>query len=204
MRIARRLLFVLVILCLLCPVIVLALYFFSPHENARLRTVDTLIVLGCPAEPDGSPSPEQRERVLEGVREFNRRVSNHIIMTGTAAHNQFVEADVMARLAEANGVPATAIFEEDKAHDTIQNIYYSNQIMDAHGWHTAEVISSPYHLARTALILSHYPQLKWETHAAHWPTDYALQKRIYLDWREALLTFRIRIHGFPASKYLPK
>lgn len=204
MRIALRLLLVLVVLCLLYPAIVLGLYFFSPHENATLRRVDTLIVLGCPAEPDGSPSPEQRERVMEGVREFNRGVGNHIIMTGTAAHNQFVEADVMAKLAEANGVPANAIFEEGKAHDTIQNIYYSNKIMDAHGWHTAEVISSPYHLARTAMILSHYPQLKWETHAAHWPPTYAWPERIHLDWREALTTFRIRIHGFRASQYLPK
>lgn len=204
MRIALRLLLAVLILCLLYPAVVLALYFFSPRENATLRRVDTLIVLGCPAEPDGSPSPEQRERVMEGVREFDRGVSNHIIMTGTAAHNQFVEANVMARLAEANGVPATAIFKEDRAHDTIQNIYYSNKIMNAHGWHTAEVISSPYHLARTAMILSHYPDLKWETHAAHWPPAYALSKRIYFDWREALLTFRIRIHGFRRSKYLPK
>lgn len=204
MRIALRLFLAAVTLCLLYPAIVLGLYFFSPHENATLPRVDTLIVLGCPAEPDGSPSPEQRERAMEGVREFNRGVSHHIIMTGTAAHNRFVEADVMAKLAEANGVPATAIFEEDKAHDTIQNIYYSNQIMHANGWHTAEVISSPYHLARTAMILSHYPDLKWETHAAHWPRTYPFWERIHLDWREALLTFRIRLHGFRASKYLPK
>lgn len=204
MRIVSRLFLVLVILSVLCPAVVLGLYFFSPHENAALRKVDTLIVLGCPALPDGSPSPEQRERVMEGVREFRKGVSNHIIMTGTNAHNQFVEADVMTRLAEANGVPAAAIFEERKAHDTIQNIYYSDKIMEAHGWHSAEVISSPYHLARAALILSRYPQLKWETRAAHWPPTYGSLKRLDLDWREALLTLHIRIYGFRPSNYLPR
>lgn len=204
MRIVLRLILVVVILCLLYPAIVLGLYFSAPHENAALGKVDTLIVLGCPALPDGSPSPEQRERVMEGVRQFRKGVSGHIIMTGTDAHNQFVEADVMTKLAEANGIPATAIFEETKAHDTIQNVYYSDKIMEAHGWHTAEVISSPYHLARAALILSHFPQLKWETHAAHWPPTYGLLERLHLDWREALVTFRIRVHGFRQSKYLPR
>ena len=50
----------------------------------------------------------------------------------------------MAMLAEANGIPASAFLEEDQAHDTIQNIYYSDKIMESNGWHTTEVISSPY------------------------------------------------------------
>jgi hypothetical protein len=72
MRIAWRVLLVLIVLCLIYPAIVLGFYFFAPHENAQLRSVDTLIVLGCPANPDGSPTPEQRERVLEAVREFKK------------------------------------------------------------------------------------------------------------------------------------
>jgi uncharacterized SAM-binding protein YcdF (DUF218 family) len=203
MRIVLRALTVLVILCLIYPAIVLGFYFFAPRENAQLGNVDTLIVLGCPTRPDGSPTPEQRERVIEAVREVERGRSKHIIMTGTAAHNRFVEAHAMAMLAEAKGVPPSAIFEEDQAHDTIQNIYYSDQIMEAHGWHTTEVISSPYHLPRTALILDHYPKLQWETHAAQWPPEYGLLKKLKLDWKEANGCFLIRTHGFRPSKYLP-
>lgn len=203
MRTALRVVLVFVVLCLLYPGIVLGLYFFAPDQNANLSKVDTLIVLGCPTEPDGSPSPEQRERVMEGVREFKKGVSSHMIFTGTAAHNRFIEAVAMAKLAEAHGVPLSAVIEEKQAHDTIQNIYYSDKIMEAHGWHAAEVISSPYHLPRTALILSHYPQLKWETHAAHWPPEYGLFKRLRMDWRGALLCFRIRVDGFGPSRYLP-
>ncbi|HSU31421.1 MAG TPA: YdcF family protein [Bryobacteraceae bacterium] len=203
MRVTLRIALILVIVCLLYPAVILGFYFFAPHENAKLGKVDTLIVLGCPTEPDGSPTPEQRERVMEGVREFKRGASGHIIMTGTAAHNGFVEAHSMAMLAEANGVPASVVLVEDQAHDTIQNIYYSDKIMETHGWHTTEVISSPYHLPRTALILRHYPQLKWETHAAHWPPEYGRLERLQLDWKEAVTSFRIRIHGFRSSKYLP-
>jgi uncharacterized SAM-binding protein YcdF (DUF218 family) len=203
MRIALRIVVVLFFLCLLYPATVLGLYFFAPSENATLTKVDTLIVLGCPTKSDGSPTPEQRERVMEGVREYRKGVSNHIIMTGTAAHNQFVEAHAMALLAEANGVPTSVIIEEDQAHDTIQNIYYSDKIMEMHDWRTTEVISSPYHLPRTALILRRYPQLQWKTHPAQWPPEYSRWKQLTLDWREARSCFRIRRHGFPQSKYFP-
>ncbi len=141
---------------------------------------------------------------MEGVREFDRGVSRHLIMTGTAAHNRFIEAHAMAMLAEANGVPASAILQEDQAHDTIQNIYYSDKIMEANGWHSAEVISSPYHLPRTALILRQYPQLQWKTKAAPWPPDYDAWRKLQSETREAFGCFRIRIEGFPRSKYLPQ
>ena len=79
-----------------------------------------------------------------------------MIVTGGAAHNQFYEADCMRRMAIEQGVPADAVVEEKQAQDTIQNIWFSKQIMDAHGWRSAEVVSSPSHLPRTALILEHY------------------------------------------------
>lgn len=203
MRTVLSVVLVFIVFCLIYLAVVIGFYSFAPDENATLGKGDTLIVLGCPTEPDGTPSPEQRERVMEGVRQFKKGVSEHIIFTGTAAHNRFIEALAMAKLAEAQGVPASAVIEERQAHDTIQNIYYSDKIMEAHGWHTAEVISSPYHLPRTALILSHYPDLKWETQPAHWPPEYGLFKRMRMDWRGALLCFRIRIDGFRPSKYLP-
>ena len=204
MRIVIRLVLVLICLCLLYPAIVLGPYFFASRANVNeAKKVDALIVLGCPTNPDGSPTPEQRERVMEGVREFKKGVSDHIIMTGAAAHNKFVEAHAMALLAEANGVPESAVIEEGQAHDTIQNLYYCDKIMEKNGWRTTEVISSPYHLPRTALILGHYHQLQWETHAAQWPPNYGLSKKIQLDWREALSCFRIRTQGFRSTKFLP-
>src|ERR1051326_577400 len=96
MRRALRILAVFVVLAFLYPATVLGLYFFTSDHNADLTTVDTLIVLGTPTLPDGSPSPEQRERVMEGVREIKRGVSSRVIMTGGPAHNHFVEAATMA------------------------------------------------------------------------------------------------------------
>ncbi len=59
-----------------------------PLSDTDATHFDTLIVLGYPAFPDGTPRPEMRERVLEGVREYRAGVAPRIIMTGGSAHNQ--------------------------------------------------------------------------------------------------------------------
>ena len=71
----------------------------------------------------------------------------------------------MARTAQAQGIPASAIFVEPEARDTIQNACYSARIMKAHGWRSAEVVSSASHLPRAGIIFSEMP-LEWRTHAA--------------------------------------
>jgi uncharacterized SAM-binding protein YcdF (DUF218 family) len=99
------------------------------------------------------------------VHEYERGVAPRLILTGGAAHNHFVEAQVMARVAEAQGIPASVIFIEPQAMDTIQNACYSLSIMHNHGWHSAEVVSSASHLPRAGLIFKRLP-LEWRTHQA--------------------------------------
>jgi len=204
-----KLLRLIILLILLCPLAVALNRLAIPDSNTAATHFDTLIVLGYPANTDGTPSPEQRERVLEAVREYKAGVAPDIIMTGGPAHNQFVEAHVMAALARREGVPASAILEEPQAQNTIQNIYYSSQIMQAHNWHSAEVVSSPAHLGRAAMILrataKAHPDLAmdWRTRASRWPAEYSLVHRLSLDSLEATRCLEIRIFGFPRSRFLP-
>jgi uncharacterized SAM-binding protein YcdF (DUF218 family) len=137
----------------------------APTANTTQEHFDVLMVLGSPADADGNPTPTELERVTEAVREYERGVAPRMIVTGGPAHNRFVEADVMARVAEAQGIPAGAIMEERTARDTMENTCDSLKIMQSHGWESAEVVSSASHLPRTGLILSRLP-LKWRTHAA--------------------------------------
>jgi uncharacterized SAM-binding protein YcdF (DUF218 family) len=137
----------------------------APKANTSLEHFDALIVLGYPADADGNPSPTQLARVTEAVHEYERGVAPRIIVTGGAAHNQFVEAHVMAETAEAQGIPEAMIVEEPQAMNTVENACYSMKIMRSHGWDSAEVVSSASHLPRAALILSRLP-LKWRVHAA--------------------------------------
>jgi uncharacterized SAM-binding protein YcdF (DUF218 family) len=130
----------------------------APTANTTQDHFDVLIVLGYPA-------PTELERVTEAVHEYERGVAPRMILTGGAAHNRFVEARVMARVAEAQGIPAAAIEEEPEARNTMENACDSLRVMRSHGWESAEVVSSASHLPRAGLILSRLP-LKWRVHAA--------------------------------------
>ncbi len=142
---------------------------FAPKGNTALTHFDTIIVLGTPADSDGNPTPEQLARVSEGVQEYQRGVAPRLIMTGGPAHNSFVEAESMARVARAQGVPQSAIVLEPHATSTIENACLSARIMKQNGWHSAEVITSGYHLPRAGIIFNHLPHelaIDWRGHSA--------------------------------------
>jgi len=138
---------------------------YAPTSNASLTRFDAIIVLGTAADLDGNPTPTQLARVTEAVHEYQLGVAPRLILTGGPAHNRFVEAQVMARTAQAHGIPESAIFIEPEAMNTIQNACFSSRIMKAHGWRSAEVVSTGSHLPRAGLIFSRLP-LEWRTHAA--------------------------------------
>ena len=138
---------------------------FAPRGTAGSGPVDALIVLGTPADSDGNPEPAMLDRVNEAVAEYERGAASRLVFSGGAAHNRFVEADVMARVAEADGVPQSAIYRERAAQDTIQNLCNSLAIARANGWRSVEVLSSPAHLPRVRMLLS-ASQIPWRVHAA--------------------------------------
>jgi uncharacterized SAM-binding protein YcdF (DUF218 family) len=155
-----------------CAVVVIAIVGWAalaramaPRENTSQKQFDVLIVLGNPADDDGNPTAIEQARVSEAVSEYERGVAPRMIFTGGAVRNQFVEAQVMARTAEAQGIPASAILEESQARNTIENACDSLRIMRSHGWDSAEVVTSPRHLPRAAMIFSRLP-IKFRMRAA--------------------------------------
>jgi uncharacterized SAM-binding protein YcdF (DUF218 family) len=202
LRWMERVLAVFGLLVLAAVLFVGVTYETVPRHNCKRTHFDTIIVLGAPVQSDGNPSPEERERVMEGVSEFKAGRAEHIIFSGGAAENRFVEGEVMAELAEVHGVPVADVVIEGQSKDTIQNIYFSYKLMQQRGWTSAEVVSSPSHLPRAGLILEHY-SFQWQEHAARWPPEYGWRQIVMLYETEALYTMQLRCRGFPASLYLP-
>jgi uncharacterized SAM-binding protein YcdF (DUF218 family) len=137
----------------------------APLANTSQERFDAILILGTPADADGNPTAEQLERVNEAVREYERGVAPRLVFTGGPAHNRFVEAEVMAGAAAAKGIPPSVIFVETKAEDTIQNACYAERLMQAHGWKSAEVVTSNFHVTRAAMIFRH-TSLAWRMHGA--------------------------------------
>jgi uncharacterized SAM-binding protein YcdF (DUF218 family) len=171
----------------------------APAGNTDQARFDAIVVLGNPADADGNPTPVQLARVTEAVHEYERGAAAHVIFSGGAVKNKFVEAHVMARTAEAQGVPESAVVEEPAARDTIENACFAVKLMRARGWESAEVVSSPWHLQRAGLIFDRLP-IKWRVRGAP-----GLEPESWVDedadgFMETLKTVRYLVWGRPIEQ----
>ncbi len=139
---------------------------YGPKAEAEMRRVrelpwpktpiDVGIALGCPANPDGTPSLCERCRVKTAVRQFRKGTVRNLIFSGGAAHSPDAEAEVMGDLAVRRGVPAGNVFREARALTTWQNLRFSVRMMKQRGWKTVLIISTADHLPRARRIAQYY------------------------------------------------
>lgn len=122
----------------------------------RPPTTDVAIVLGCPANPDGTPSRCLLCRVKATLRAYRRGEFRAAIFAGGAAHNRYIEAAVMAQKAEQMGMPRAAILQERESLTTWQNLRFSRRIMEENGFRTALLISTRDHLPRARRFADYY------------------------------------------------
>ncbi len=203
MRSASRAVFRLAVVVLLLAGVIWGNFVSIPLRNTSAEHFDALLVLGSPTNPDGAPSPEQRTRVAAAVDEYRAGRAPVLIVSGGAAHNRYVEAETMAKLATDAGVPSNAVIKEKHAGNTVQNIWYGVAMLQQRGLHSVEVVSSPSHLPRAALILRHYPGLVWATSSSHWPPQFLRGRIATIYCLEMLECLRLRLFGFSKSPYLP-
>jgi uncharacterized SAM-binding protein YcdF (DUF218 family) len=121
-------------------------------EQTPLPHYDAALILGCPAAADNTASPCERCRVKSAVRLYRRGTVGKLIFSGGAAHSPAVEADVMADLAVARGVPAGDVLREGRALTTWQNLHYSTLILRVQHLSTVLIISTADHLPRARRI----------------------------------------------------
>ncbi|MBE3573591.1 MAG: YdcF family protein [Moorella humiferrea] len=109
-----------------------------------LQPADVIIVL----------SGEQGERVATGVKLYQEGLAPRLLMTGGPVEWNVAAADIMAEQAKFLGVPEKDIVLEKRATSTYENALYSLGILKKNCWHSAIVVTSPYHLRRTRLAFN--------------------------------------------------
>ncbi len=103
----------------------------------RLKKVDVLIVLGGDSERD-----------LYAAELYKSGLASKIIMSGCGS-----SAWEMAKKAVSTGVKEQDIIVEDKSENTYQNAIYSKNIVLERNFKSAIIVTSPYHMRRSKLIL---------------------------------------------------
>ncbi|WP_010273586.1 YdcF family protein [Paenibacillus senegalensis] len=117
-------------------------------RTASKQPADTAIVLGA-ALWDGRPSPALRERLEAAVELFDEGAVDSIIVSGgLGSGSEITEAEGMFHYLTSRGIPEQAIYLEEQATDTWENLYYSHEIMEANEWSSAIVVTHDFHGAR--------------------------------------------------------
>jgi uncharacterized SAM-binding protein YcdF (DUF218 family) len=92
------------------------------------------------------------ERVNQAVHLYKEGLSKFIIMSGGTRDPSINYAEWMKLQAVKAGVPEDKILLEPNARHTYQHPVFVKPIMAAHGFTSAIVVSSPYHMRRVAML----------------------------------------------------
>jgi uncharacterized SAM-binding protein YcdF (DUF218 family)/glycosyltransferase involved in cell wall biosynthesis len=112
---------------------------------------DAIVVFAGGVGESGKAGGGYQERVKQAVDLYRQGLAKHVIFSSGYVF-AFREAEIMRDLAVANGVPAEAVVLEQRAANTYQNVVYSNEILQSHGWRSILLVSSPYHMRRGLLV----------------------------------------------------
>jgi uncharacterized SAM-binding protein YcdF (DUF218 family) len=106
---------------------------------------DAIVVLGC------APSPRLERRVERGVRLYREGAAPVLLLCGGGSGSE-PEAEIMRRLASADGVPETALMTEPNSLDTLGNAREAAGMLRSQGWRRVVLVSDRTHLPRAALL----------------------------------------------------
>ena len=136
---------------------------------AQLPSAEAIVVLGGamePALPPLSPDPNlsaAADRVWHAARLYHAGKAPLIVLSGGAlpwTRDSGREADAMAALLQALGVPETALLRENQSANTAQNALYSQQLLAARGLQRILLVTSALHMPRA---LAHFRATGLET-----------------------------------------
>jgi uncharacterized SAM-binding protein YcdF (DUF218 family) len=114
---------------------------------------DAIIVFAGGVGESGQAGQGYEERVQAAVDLYKKGYADHILFSSGYTY-MFKEPLVMKALAVSLGVPGEAIFLEDKAGSTLDNVRFSSQIAAEHGWGKIILVSSPYNMRRASLVFN--------------------------------------------------
>lgn len=108
------------------------------------------IVLGAAVRPDGSASPALRRRAELAAGLFMQGKVDMIIASGGVPQAETCEADLIAKICAAAGVPGSAIIKERTSRNTLENLRNSKVLLPSSAQIT--LVSDRYHSLRAGLI----------------------------------------------------
>ena len=137
--VAGILIFVLIVFLARVPILKALGSFLIVQDE--LKKADVIIVLGG-----------ETGRVKEATRLYKQGLAGYLIMSGGSFDNRVSLTAAMRNAAMRLGVPRESIILEPEARSTYQHPELVKPIMQARGFQSAIVVSSPYHMRRVKML----------------------------------------------------
>jgi vancomycin permeability regulator SanA len=155
-------------------------------------TADVVLVLGA-AQYSGTPSKILEARLRHAKNHNTVGVAKHILTTGAnRPGDRYTEAEASAIWLTHNGVPKSAVVDVPKGSDTLGSLRAAAKAANDRGWHTAVIVSDPWHSLRARTMADDVGLDAWTSPTHSGPIVRTRQTQIRYIVREtaALLYYR--------------
>ena len=117
-----------------------------------MTSCDAILLLGVELDQDDRPTEELLARADAAAKAYSRGLSKKIVVCGGRLPGHTVcEADVMASLLEARGVPDSVVIRENQSQDTMENLRFAARLLGGARGKCVLVVTSDYHLCRSVM-----------------------------------------------------
>jgi uncharacterized SAM-binding protein YcdF (DUF218 family) len=160
-------------------------------DARRVPHADTILVLGA-AQYGGRPSPVFLGRLRQAELLFKEnRADSVVVLGGKLPGDTTTEADAGRRYLVNDGLPVEQVFAEPEGNTTFESLRAAAQFMRGHGFHSAFLVSDPWHNLRIKrmagdLGITPYASATWHSAARSETTrlaGYARETFAYLYYR---------------------
>ena len=158
MKALRRVLLVLLVLCVLGAALVFGISgWMVLREQDKICAADevpsdreAILVLGCGVDAQGHPKPMLHDRMTTAVGLYEAGAADALLLSGDNSGPDYNEVGAMETFALEHGVPAEAIILDNEGFNTDASI---RRAVEVYGLERVVLVTQEYHLPR-ALFLS--------------------------------------------------
>jgi uncharacterized SAM-binding protein YcdF (DUF218 family) len=157
------------------------------------RPVDAIVVLGA-AQYDGSPSPIFAARLKHAIQLYQDGYAPRIVTVGgRRVGDGYTEASAGRRYLVDRGVPTSALVAVGVGSDTLDSLRAVSAQAGRSGWHSALLVSDPWHLLRARTMARDAGLPSWTSPTRSGPVVQHRETQIRYIVREtgALLFYRL-------------
>jgi vancomycin permeability regulator SanA len=153
---------------------------------------DVVLVLGA-AQYAGRPSKILEARLRHAKNLYDQGVAPYIVTTGgNQPGDTYTEASAGVRWLTENGVPKNRVISVGEGNDTLGSLRAAAERIRGRGWHTAVIVSDPWHSLRARTMASDVGLDAWTSPTHSGPIVQTRETQIRYIVREtaALLYYR--------------